>query len=56
VSVSNGMVLQCVDTSLGYMGQRGFKYSDITPTRNICTSMRSLNSLKKQVTINSFSK
>jgi hypothetical protein len=38
--ISHSMVLQCVDTLLDYMGQRGFEYSDITPTRKMCTAMR----------------
>jgi hypothetical protein len=57
-SVSHGMVLQCVDTLLDYMGQRGFEYSDITATSKIDTAMiRSLNSSQKQAPIsNCFSK
>jgi hypothetical protein len=43
--VSQCMVLQCADTLLDYMGQRGFEYSDITATRIICSTVRrSLNS------------
>jgi hypothetical protein len=43
--VSRSMVLQCVDTLLDIMGQRGFKYSDITAARKIHTAIRrSLNS------------
>jgi hypothetical protein len=58
VSISHSMALQCVDTLLDYMGQRGFEYSDITATRKIHTAVRrSLNSSQKPVTItNYFSK
>jgi hypothetical protein len=38
--ISHNMVLQCVDTVLKYMGQRGFEYSDITATRKIRTIRR----------------
>jgi hypothetical protein len=39
-------------TLLDCVGQRGFRYSDITATRKICTVMtRSLNCAQKQVTI-----
>jgi hypothetical protein len=56
--VSHSKVLQRVDNLLDYMGQRGFKYSDITANRKIHTAVRrSLNSLQKQATItNCFSK
>jgi hypothetical protein len=30
--ISYSMALQCVDTLLDYMGQKGFKYNDITDT------------------------
>jgi hypothetical protein len=43
--VSHSMALQCADTLLDYMGQRGFEYSDIIAARKIHTAMRSsLNS------------
>jgi hypothetical protein len=56
--VSHSMVLHCADTLLDNMGQRGFKYSDITAARKIRTAVRwSLNSSQKHVTItNYFSK
>jgi hypothetical protein len=38
-------------TVLYLMGQRGFKYSDITAARNICTPIRSPNSSQKHMTI-----
>jgi hypothetical protein len=58
VSISHSTALQCVDTLLDYMGQSRFKYSDITATKNIHTTMRrSINSSQKKVTItNYFSK
>lgn len=39
--------LQCPETLLDYMGQRWFKYSDITSTSNICIAMRSLKQFIK---------
>jgi hypothetical protein len=33
--ISHNIVLQCIDTLLDYMDQRGFKYSDITAARKI---------------------
>jgi hypothetical protein len=36
--VSYSMALQCFDTSLHYIGQRGFEYSDSTAARKICTA------------------
>jgi hypothetical protein len=36
---------------LDYVGQMGFKYSDITATKMICTIQWSLNISQKQVTI-----
>jgi hypothetical protein len=48
VCISHSMVLQCVDTLLDYMGQRGLKYSDIAAARKIRTAVRrSLNSSQK---------
>jgi hypothetical protein len=29
----------CVDTLLDYMGQRRFRYSDVTAARKICTAV-----------------
>jgi hypothetical protein len=50
--ISHSMVLQCVDTLLGYIGQKEFKFSDITVTRKLSTAVRRiLNSSQKQVTI-----
>jgi hypothetical protein len=47
--VSHNMALQCVDTLLDYMGQRGFECNDITATRKLCTAVRrSLNSSHTQ--------
>jgi hypothetical protein len=36
----SSMGLQCVDTLLDFMGQRGFEYSEIIATRKICTAVR----------------
>jgi hypothetical protein len=48
--VSYSMALQCVDTVLDYMGQRGFEYSDITAARKIYTAMgKSLSTSQNQV-------
>jgi hypothetical protein len=56
--IRHSMALQCVDTLLDSIGQRGFEYSDITTARKIHLAMRrSLNSLQKQAIItNYFSK
>lgn len=44
-------VLSMVLHLLDYVGQIGFKCSDITAAKTICTIQWSLNSLQKQVTI-----
>jgi hypothetical protein len=37
--VSHSTALQCTDALLNYMGQRGFKYSDITAVTNFHTTV-----------------
>jgi hypothetical protein len=41
VSISHSMELQCFDTLLDYMGQRGFKYTDIRAAQKIRTAVKS---------------
>ncbi|GBM13894.1 hypothetical protein AVEN_219558-1 [Araneus ventricosus] len=39
-TISHSAVLQSVETLLGYMGQRGFDYGDITAVRKRCVDIR----------------
>jgi hypothetical protein len=41
--ICHTMALQCVDSKLDCMGQRWFKYCNMTAARKICTAVRSLN-------------
>jgi hypothetical protein len=53
--INHSMALQCVDTLLDYVGQRGFEYSDITAASKIHTAVRrSLNNSQKQATITKY--
>ncbi|GBO31789.1 hypothetical protein AVEN_139912-1 [Araneus ventricosus] len=54
-TISHSAALQCVETLLDYMGQRGFDYDDITVVRKICVDIRQeMNKQQKQRRINRF--
>lgn len=53
--IARSVMLQCADTLLDFMGQRRFKYRDITAIRKMHTAMkRSVNSSLEQVTITDY--
>ncbi|GBO44550.1 hypothetical protein AVEN_69963-1 [Araneus ventricosus] len=56
-TISHSAALQCVETLLDYMGQRGFDYGDITAVRKRCVNMRQeMNKQQKQRRITDFLK
>ncbi|GBN86680.1 hypothetical protein AVEN_6141-1 [Araneus ventricosus] len=56
-TISHSAALQCVETLLDYMGQRGFDYGDITVVRQICVDIRpEINKQQKQRRIKDFLK
>ncbi|GBO33615.1 hypothetical protein AVEN_44522-1 [Araneus ventricosus] len=56
-TISHSAALQFVETSLDYMGQRGFNYGDITAVRKICVDIRQeMNKQQKQRRITDFLK
>ncbi|GBN12094.1 hypothetical protein AVEN_242742-1 [Araneus ventricosus] len=54
-TISHSTALQSVETSLDYMGQRGFDCDDITAIRKICVDIRQeMNKEQKQRRITNF--
>ncbi|GBM32687.1 hypothetical protein AVEN_223470-1 [Araneus ventricosus] len=54
-TISHSAALKSVETLLGYMGQRGFDYGDITAVRKICVDIRQkMNKEQKQSTLQIF--
>ncbi|GBN88560.1 hypothetical protein AVEN_94319-1 [Araneus ventricosus] len=55
--IYHSAALQFVDTSLDYMGQRGFDYGDITEVRKRCVDIRQeMNKQQNQRRITDFLK
>ncbi|GBM73111.1 hypothetical protein AVEN_46413-1 [Araneus ventricosus] len=56
-TISHSAALQSVETSLDYMGQRGFDYGDITAVCKICVDIRQeMNKQQKQSRFTDFLK
>ncbi|GBO37403.1 hypothetical protein AVEN_182825-1 [Araneus ventricosus] len=56
-TISHSAALQCVETLLDYMGQRGFDYRDISAVRKRCVDIRQeMNKQQKQRRITDFLK
>ncbi|GBM52419.1 hypothetical protein AVEN_105022-1 [Araneus ventricosus] len=56
-TISHSAALQSVETSLDYMGQRGFDYGDIIAVHKICVDIRQeMNKEQKQRRITDFFK